>query len=228
MIYGNTRKARFIDRPNRFVANVEVNGTITTAHVKNTGRCKEILQPGIEVILEKVHNPLRKTQYSLISAYKGDILINIDSQVPNQVVAEALKGSILNVFGPVTALKREVTFGNSRFDIYYESNNIRGFIEVKGVTLETGGFAMFPDAPTERGVRHIYEMAEAVKKGYKGCILFLIQLGGVRYFTPNKLMDPEFAEALDHAHRDGVDIIAYDSIVNENSIELGSSVQVLL
>ena len=228
MTYEITKKALFISRPNRFIAHVVLDGTDTTVHVKNTGRCREILKPGTTVILEQGKNPERKTAYSLISAYKGDMLINIDSQVPNQVVSEALQGALLTEFSPVTYLKREVTFGSSRFDIYYECGQHKGFIEVKGVTLETDGAALFPDAPTERGARHVYEMTEAVKAGYRGCIFFLIQLKGVQYFTPNSLMDPEFNKALLEASKNGVEILAYDSVVNENSIELGSKIPVIL
>lgn len=228
MVYNDTLKAIFINRPNRFIANVSLDGDVSAVHVKNTGRCREILRPGVPVILEKGKNPGRKTPYSLISAYKGDVLINIDSQVPNQVVAEAVKNSLIPEFEPVTHIKREATYGRSRFDIYYESNKARGFIEVKGVTLEVDGVAMFPDAPTERGARHVCEMVDAVNDGYKGCIFFLIQLKGISHFTPNRLMDPEFGAALDYAHENGVEIIAYDSIVTENSIELGSKVPVIL
>ncbi len=228
MTYENTKKAFFINRPNRFVAHVMLDGVETTVHVKNTGRCREIFKPGAAVILEQGKNPDRKTAYSLISACKGDMLINIDSQVPNQVVAEALKASLLDEFSPVTYMKREVTFGSSRFDIYYESGEKKGFIEVKGVTLEIDGTAKFPDAPTERGARHVYEMIEAVKAGYRGCIFFLIQLRGVTCFKPNSIMDPEFSKALLEASKNGVEIFAYDSEVTEASIELGKKIPVIL
>lgn len=228
MTYEKTIKASFISRPNRFIAHVHLDGLDTAVHVKNTGRCREILKPGTTVILEQGRNPARKTPYSLISAYKGDMLINIDSQVPNQVVAEAVSEALLPEFGRVTYLKREVTFGGSRFDIYYESGDTRGFIEVKGVTLEIDGVAMFPDAPTERGARHVYEMIDAVGAGYKGCIFFLIQLRGVKYFTPNRIMDPEFSKALAEASNRGVEILAYDAVVGENTIELGSRIPVVL
>lgn len=227
MTYDIIKKAIFLSRPNRFVSHVLIDGVDTVVHVKNTGRCKEILKSGTPVILEQGSNPGRKTAYSLISAYKGDMLINIDSQVPNQVVSEALKGSSLKEFSPLTHLKREVTFGSSRFDIYYETAKDKGFVEVKGVTLEKEGMAMFPDAPTERGARHVYEMIDAVKAGYNGCIFFLIQLKGVKYFTPNRLMDPEFCKALTAASQADVKILAYDSVVTENSITLGDKVPVI-
>ena len=228
MTYENLKKAVFVSRPNRFVAHVLLDGVDTTVHVKNTGRCREILRPGATVLLEQGRNPGRKTPYSLIAVYKGDVLINIDSQAPNLAVAEALKGARIEEFGPVTHLKREVTFGSSRFDIYYEDSSNKGFIEVKGVTLETGGTALFPDAPTVRGARHVWEMTEAVKAGFKGCIFFLIQMKGVDYFTPNRLMDPEFSRALMEASQNGVEILAYDCEVRENSMELGNKIPVVL
>jgi sugar fermentation stimulation protein len=155
MKYKNTRRAKFLDRPNRFIANVELDGQKEIVHVKNTGRCKEIFVEGTTVILEEATNPNRKTKYSLIGGYKDGLLINTDSQVPNAVVYDALQENSIIEVKNVTYVKREVTFGNSRFDIYFEKENIKGFIEVKGVTLEYDGVCMFPDAPTERGTKHI-------------------------------------------------------------------------
>jgi len=226
--YKDIEKAIFIKRPNRFIAHVILNGKEEIVHVKNTGRCREILLPGTEVILEKAQNPNRKTAYSLIGGYKGNTLINIDSQVPNAVVFEGIRDNKVHDIFDVTKVRREVVYGNSRFDIYFETAIDKGFVEVKGVTLEENGAAMFPDAPTKRGTKHIYEMIEAVKKGYRGYILFLIQMKGVRYFTPHKEMDKPFAAALCKAWENGVKILAYDSRVTENEIVLDSPVEVLL
>ena len=226
MKYGTIRRGIFIERPNRFIAKVLINGIIETVHVKNTGRCREILIPGATVILEKASKEGRKTQYSLIAAYKAGTLINIDSQAPNEVVYEALKHGLLPQFEKLTRIAKEVRFGNSRFDLYYETGSERGFIEVKGVTLEREGKALFPDAPTERGVKHLVELAEAVKSGFKGHIFFLIQMKGPQCFQPNTVMDPEFTQALRLARENGVKILAYDSIVGKDELVLDSPVKV--
>ena len=228
MKYYNVKKAIFIDRPNRFLAKVRIDGVEETVHVKNTGRCKEILIPGTEVYLEESSNAARKTKYSLISAYKGDKLINIDSQSPNTVIFESLKSGQIQEIGKTSAVKREVTFGDSRFDIYFENQAGKGFIEIKGATLENQGFVMFPDAPTERGRKHVYEMIKAVENGYMGFILFLIQMRGVKSFTPNAVMDPEFAKAIKLSAESGVNILAYDSIILKNEIRLGDKVPIIL
>jgi sugar fermentation stimulation protein A len=226
--YKSIKPAVFISRPNRFISHVLVDGRVEVVHVKNTGRCREILQEGAAVILEEASNTNRKTKYSLIAAYKGDALINIDSQIPNMVVYEALKDTKLKEFPQITKLSREVTYGNSRFDLYFEIGEQKGFIEVKGVTLEVDGIAMFPDAPTERGSKHVYEMIKAVEEGYSGFIFFLIQMKGVTHFTPNTIRDPEFTKALRLAHKKGVTILAYDALVGEDEICIGSSVKVML
>lgn len=228
MKYSSIKKAVFIKRPNRFIAHVMLDGREEIVHVKNTGRCREILRAGTTVFLEESANKDRKTGYSLISAYKGDMLINIDSQVPNAVIFEAVKQKKLEELNHVHVLRREVTYGNSRFDIYFESPADKGFIEVKGVTLEENGVAMFPDAPTERGTKHIYEMVKAVENGYKGYVIFLIQMKGVEYFTPNHATDKDFAEALRAAEEKGVTILAYDCHVTEDEINLESRVDVVL
>lgn len=199
-------------------------GGVETVHVKNTGRCREILIPNARVILEKASNEERRTRYSLIAAYKKDILINIDSQAPNQVVYETLQQGLLPQFQNLTRIAKEVRFGNSRFDLYYETESEKGFIEVKGVTLERDGTALFPDAPTERGAKHLVELAEAVKLGFKGHIIFLIQMKGPRQFLPNTAMDPKFTEALRIARTSGVEILAYDSMVTEDSLVLGEPI----
>ncbi|AFQ44205.1 DNA/RNA nuclease SfsA [Desulfosporosinus meridiei] len=228
MKYSSVKIARFIRRPNRFIAHVIVDNNEEIVHVKNTGRCREILQEGAMVILEEAKNTGRKTKYSLIASYKGDVLINIDSQVPNLVVFDGINEGKIKEFREVTQLSKEVIYGNSRFDLYFESNDQRGFIEVKGVTLETEGIAMFPDAPTQRGCKHIYEMIKAVEEGYAGFIFFLIQMKGVNYFTPFEIRDPEFTKALRLASEKGVTILAYDSIVSEDGITIGTPVEVRL
>jgi sugar fermentation stimulation protein A len=226
--YSSIKLATFISRPNRFISHVLVDGRDEVVHVKNTGRCREILQEGAAIILEEASNPNRKTKYSLIAAYKGDVLINIDSQVPNMVVYEAIKKEMLKEFHEITRLSREVTYGNSRFDLYFESGEQKGFIEVKGVTLEVDGIAMFPDAPTERGSKHVYEMIKAVEEGYAGFIFFLIQMKGVTHFTPNVVRDPKFAKALRLAQEKGVTILAYDALVDDAGICIGNPVPVIL
>ncbi len=228
MKYTNVRKATFLQRPNRFIAHVLVDGKEEIAHVKNTGRCREILQEGTEVIIEEASNKERKTKYSLIAAYKGYVLINIDSQIPNSVVFEGIKDNLIKELPTVTKLAREVVYGNSRFDLYFEAGDQKGFIEVKGVTLEADGVAMFPDAPTQRGTKHIYEMIKAVEEGYSGYIFFLIQMKGVNYFTPNRIRDPELAEALSIAKEKGVSVLAYDSVVTKDGIILGAPVRIQL
>jgi len=228
--YTSTKPAIFISRPNRFISHVLVDGREEIVHVKTTGRCREILQEGAAVILEEADNTNtnRKTKYSLIAAYKDKILINLDSQVPNMVVYEGIKDGSLKEFQKITRLSREVTYGNSRFDLYFESGGQKGFIEVKGVTLETDGIAMFPDAPTERGSKHVYEMIKAVEEGYAGFIFFLVQMKGVEYFTPNTVRDPEFTKALRLAQEKGVTILAYDALVYEDGIRAGNPVKVVL
>lgn len=225
MIYEKIIEGIFLERPNRFIAKVLIDNEVETVHVKNTGRCRELLISGAMVILEDCSsNPNRKTKYSLIAVYKGGMLVNMDSQVPNAVVFEGLKDNKINGFVDLTYIKREVTFRNSRYDIYFEKENEKGFIEVKGVTLENGGLAMFPDAPTERGAKHVLEMIEAVNVGYRGAILFLIQMKGPKLFKPNWTMDKGFSEAIKLASVNGVEILVYDSIVTDNSIIISSPI----
>lgn len=228
MIYEDIVEGIFLNRPNRFVANVLIDGKNEKVHVKNTGRCKEILLKGTKVYLEKSNNPNRKTKYSIISAMKGDMLINIDSQVPNTVVYESIINNKINYFNNITLLKREVTYNNSRFDLYYETEEKKGFIEVKGVTLEDNGITMFPDAPTKRGRKHVEDMIKAVEEGYIGSIFFLVQIDNVNLFTPNKKMDKDFYNSLLKASKSGVKIICYNSNVTKNSISIGEEVKVVL
>ncbi|MBR4934136.1 MAG: DNA/RNA nuclease SfsA, partial [Clostridia bacterium] len=174
MKYDNVREGRFISRPNRFIAIVELDGEEITVHVKNTGRCKELLIPGCTVYLEKAKNPERKTPYDLIAVKKGDILINMDSQVVNGAAEEWIKKS--GIFSSDARVKREVTHGASRFDLYIEDGDRRAFLEVKGVTLEKEGAALFPDAPTLRGVKHLNHLSEVILEGYEAYVLFVIQM----------------------------------------------------
>lgn len=230
MKYENVIKGKFISRPNRFIATVEIDGKTETVHVKNTGRCKELLVPGFSVYLSVSDNPLRKTKYDLIAAVKKtdgkEILINMDSQLPNFAAEEFLPLS--GLFSEDAKIRREVKFGNSRFDIFVEDKGKKSFIEVKGVTLEKDGTALFPDAPTERGVKHINELIEAKKQGYDAYIFFVIQMKGVHSFSPNAEMHPEFADALKNAHKNGVKILAFDCTVTENSVTVDKAVKVIL
>lgn len=228
MKYNNIYEGIFLERPNRFIANVLIDGKQENVHVKNTGRCKEILIKGTKVYLEKSNNPNRKTKYSLISAYKGNQLINIDSQVPNKVVFDAVQSNKIEGLNNIKVLKREVTFGNSRFDLYFEKDNEKGFIEVKGVTLEDNGLSLFPDAPTERGTKHIKEMIKAVEFGLSGYIFFLIQMENIKYFTPNISMDEKFSNALIEANKRGVNILAYNSTVKKDFIKINEKIEVLI
>lgn len=229
MKYNHVTKGIFIERPNRFIARCEVEGDVKTVHVKNTGRCKELLIPGAPVYLEIPSNPLRKTQYSLIGVEKGEMLINIDSSAPNKVAGEAmLQGFRLPGMGPLTRVKPEATFGSSRFDFYLEDGTHKAFMEVKGVTLEENGLALFPDAPTLRGLKHIEELVMAREKGYLAYILFVIQMKPVTCFSPNNITQPEFGTALKKAKKHGVHILAYDCTVEPDGLALSESVIVRL
>lgn len=227
MKYKKTKEAIFLKRPNRFIAHVLIDGKEEIVHVKNTGRCKELLIPGAKVILEDcTSNPNRKTGYSLIAVWKGDMLVNMDSQAPNAAVSEAISQGRIDKLKNTTYLRREVTFGNSRYDIFFETENEKGFVEVKGVTLENEGITMFPDAPTERGAKHVLEMIEAVKQGYRGIIFFLIQMKGPAIFKLNWEMDRNFSKAVKLANENGVEILAYDSSITEDTISLDKPIKV--
>ncbi|MEF2966607.1 DNA/RNA nuclease SfsA [Paenibacillus sp. M1] len=228
MKYGKIVRGLLDRRVNRFIAEVIISGVTEQVHIKNTGRLQELLIPGTEVLLELGGHPGRKTRFSLIAAAKDGRWVNVDSQAPNKVAFEAVKAGKLVELGSVEAVKREVTFGASRFDLYFEKGNERGFIEVKGATLEKEGVALFPDAPTARGAKHVMEMAQAVSQGYTGIILFIVQMKGCRAFAPNRIMDAAFADALALASRQGVRILAYDSIVTENELLLGEPLPLLL
>ncbi|WAA13129.1 DNA/RNA nuclease SfsA [Fervidibacillus halotolerans] len=228
MEYGQNEVGTFMHRVNRFIAEVSIRGKIERVHVKNTGRLKELLIEGATVLLEEADHPNRKTKYSLVTVKKGDKWVNIDSQAPNIVVYDALMNKKIKEFSSldIFRVKKEVYFKKSRFDLFFQGEKTRGFIEIKGVTLENNGVAMFPDAPTVRGTKHIYEMVEAVEEGYIGILFFLIQMDGCRVFSPNKRMDPSFTKALLEAREAGVHILAYDSIVTEKGLTIGKSIGV--
>lgn len=224
MKYGKITKGKFISRPNRFIAFVEIDGKEEMCHVKNTGRCKELLVPGATVYVDMPGNPFRKTKYDLVAVRKGETLINMDSQAPNKVFYEWAKVS--GFFGRDLIIKPEFTYGKSRFDFYIESDERRIFVEVKGVTLEEDGVAMFPDAPTERGIKHLLELSAAIDKDYEAYIFFIIQMKGCHVFMPNEDRHPEFAEALRYARDRGVKIFALDSIATEDSLVADEFVEV--
>lgn len=229
MNYKNVIEGIFLSRPNRFIAKVAINGKEETVHVKNTGRCRELLIKGSKVYLSVSDNPERKTKYDLISVIKekengNSIFVNMDSQIPNDVVEEWLKAGKL--FSPSAEIRREVKKGDSRFDFYVCDRERKAFIEVKGVTLENDGIALFPDAPTVRGIKHINELIACKEEGFEAYIIFVIQMKGVKLFTPNTLMQAEFTAALKRAKKCGVNILAYDSIVTENSIALDKEITI--
>lgn len=230
MKYDNITRGRFIKRPNRFIAQVEIqeDGSVReeTVHVKNTGRCQELLVPGAEVYLEKSAVKERKTAYDLVGVKKGDVLVNMDSNAPNKAVKEWLESGMY--FEGVTLVRPETTYGNSRFDFYVEAGDRKIFIEVKGVTLEQQSVAMFPDAPSQRAVKHVEELIEAERNGYEAYVLFVIQMKGITCFTPNRKAQPEFADALIRAQQAGVRILAYDCLITLNSMELSDPVPVVL
>jgi len=220
--------AIFHKRINRFIAEVWISGELERVHVKNTGRLKELLVPEREVFLEVADHPHRKTKYSLIAVNRDGSLVNIDSQAPNQVAYEALREGKIKELGKPLTVKKEVTYQKSRFDLYFENGEERGFIEVKGVTLAKDGVAMFPDAPTTRGTKHIDELVKAVEDGYRAVILFIIQMQGCRGFTPHTEMDPDFSKSLVRAARSGVEILAYDCDVRQEGFTLKGQVPVQL
>lgn len=226
MRYERIEKAVFLERPNRFIAYTELNGRKETVHVKNTGRCAELLVPGASVYIQRSANPDRKTKWDLISVEKGERMINMDSQIPNRLVEEWIRGG--HLFRDVTLVRPETTYGNSRFDLYVEAEGKRIFIEVKGVTLEENGVCRFPDAPSERAVKHLEELILAKQEGYETYVFFVIQMKDVRYFTPNTDTHPAFAEALRRAAAAGVHIQAYDCTVSPDSIEIDSPVDIVL
>ena len=215
----------FLARPNRFIAHVEIDGVTEICHVKNTGRCRELLPPGARVWCEISDNPQRKTKYDLIAVQKGERLINMDSQAPNAAVKEWLAGGGL---GEISQLRAETLWGASRFDFSFVREGKPCFLEVKGVTLEENGVCAFPDAPTERGTRHLKELREAVKAGYGAYVLFVIQMAEAAYLHPNDATDPSFGQALREAAENGVNVLAMDCTVTEREMTLRSPVKVVL
>jgi len=226
MRYPNIAKAAFISRPNRFVAQVELEGRVETVHVKNTGRCRELLLPGRTVWLTEGANPARKTRYDLVAVDRDGLLINMDAQAPNKVFAEwAGAGG----FVPgITLLRPETAWGSSRFDFYWEAGARRGFCEVKGCTLEEDGLALFPDAPTQRGVKHLRELAACLGEGYEAAVCFVLQMKGCRVFRPNGRTHPAFAGALRDAAHAGVRVLAVDCLVTPDSLMIDAPVPVEL
>ena len=257
MQYTNVMAGRFIARPNRFIAHVEIAGREEIVHVKNTGRCKELLVPGSTVYVQHFPEGKRKTKYDLIAVEKvveglpvhGDVesdsvveisgvihstptnkkrtlLINMDSQAPNKVVQEWLVAR--EPFGKITYLKPECKHGDSRFDFYLETETRKMFIEVKGVTLEENGVVMFPDAPTERGVKHVQELCACVEQGYGAVVIFVVQMSGMRYFTPNRRTHLAFAEALERAEACGVRMLALSCAVTPDSLAINGEIPIHL
>ncbi|MDO4475283.1 MAG: DNA/RNA nuclease SfsA [Lachnospiraceae bacterium] len=213
MKYQHIKRAIFIDRPNRFIAHVEVDGIVETVHVKNTGRCRELLVPGAQVILEVADNPKRKTKYDLVTVWKPGLgWVNIDSLAPNKVVGEWLAEQGYDLVRP------EYTFGNSRVDFYMERDGERYLMEVKGCTLEIDGLGYFPDAPTERGAKHLLELAAAVQEGYHAMLAFVIPMNGVTQVFPFAERDPKFAQAYEDAVRAGVEVKLLPCRVDEDSV----------
>ncbi len=226
MRYEHIVPARFLSRPNRFIAAVELGGAVETVHVKNTGRCKELLLPGRTVWLSRAESPGRKTAYDLVCVDKDGLLINMDAQAPNRVFAQWAGGG--GFLPGLTLLRPETVWGHSRFDFYWEAGERRGFVEVKGCTLEEDGLAMFPDAPTQRGVKHLRELAACREEGYEAAVCFILQMKGCRRFCPNERTHPEFGAALRMAAEAGVRVLAMDCLVTPDSLEVDAAVPVLL
>lgn len=223
MKYNNIRKAKFISRPNRFIAHCELDGETVVCHVKNTGRCKELLIKDTEVFLTESSNPMRKTKYDLIAVRKNTETVNIDSQAPNVVAGEYLRQIC-----PDAVVRPETKYGNSRFDFYIENGEEKIFLEVKGVTLEKDGVALFPDAPTERGVKHINELVECLKNGYSAKILFVVQMENITAFSPNDETHKAFGDALRNAYKAGVGITAVNCCVTADSMIIKENVPIIL
>jgi sugar fermentation stimulation protein A len=228
MIYPNIVEGRFLSRPNRFIANVMVNGRAERAHVKNTGRCRELLLENAVVYLQKHDDPNRSTGWSLIGVEKGNQIVNIDSQAPNKVIHEWLLAGGLGGIGDILAIRPEFTYGDSRIDFLVETTEEKILMEVKGVTLEEDGVAMFPDAPTERGIKHLLELCKSLKDGYRPVVAFVLQMTGIRYFTPNVRTHKAFADALCFAQKEGVRVLALDCDVGRDSLAIKSRVDVRL
>ena len=226
MNYSNIERAYFKERPNRFIAYVETEEGREICHVKNTGRCRELLTSDAVVYVQRNNNPARKTKLDLIGVEKGDYLINMDSQAPNAAVKEWLQAG--NLFSKNAVVYSEKTYGESRFDFYIEDGERKAFMEVKGVTLELDGVCRFPDAPTERGVKHIRELIKCMEDGYEAYILFVIQMSPVKYLEPNDATHKAFGDALREAAKAGVHVMARDCKVTIDSMEIMNEVEVRL
>lgn len=225
MEYGKMVPGVFLARPNRFIAHVEIDGKAEVCHVKNTGRCRELLPPGAQVWCQVADDPKRKTKFDLITVRKGDRLINMDSQAPNAVAREWLLAGGL---GKIEGLRPETFHGDSRFDFSFMKDGKRCFLEVKGVTLENDGICAFPDAPTERGSKHLRGLARAAEEGFGAYVLFVVQMENVRFLHPNDATDPAFGKALREAAEAGVQILAMDCIVAPGILTLNKSLPVQL
>ena len=225
MKYANMMHGKFLARPNRFIAHVQIDEQTEVVHVKNTGRCRELLPVGAEVWCQKSGNPSRKTKYDLITVRKGSRLINMDSQAPNLAAKEWLAAGGL---GSIDSLRAETKHGDSRFDFSFTKDGKQCFLEVKGCTLETEGVCAFPDAPTERGAKHLRGLTEAVKDGYGGYVLFVIQMEDVKYLHPNDATDPEFGRALREAAANGVEVLAVNCHVTVDEMVIRNFVPVTL
>ena len=226
MRYPSIQTGRFLARPNRFIAHVEIDGVVQVCHVKNTGRCRELLTEGARVVVATSDNPNRKTAYDLIAVYKNGMLINMDSQAPNAAFGEWVRES--GYFGELTLIRPECVYGDSRFDFYLEAKDRKIFVEVKGVTLEEDGVVRFPDAPTERGIKHLRELTQAVKNGYDAYVFFVIQMESCRWFEPNAVTHEAFAKALREASAAGVAVRAVCCHVEEDSMRLSDFAEVRL
>ena len=226
MIYENILPAIFVDRPNRFIAHVELNGRLEVCHVKNTGRCRELLIPGCRVYVQHQPSPTRKTAYDLIAVEKGERLLNMDANAPNRVFNEYVRaGRFLRGW---SVIRPETTHGDSRFDFYLESPGHRLFAEVKGVTLEDDGVMRFPDAPTERGVKHLEGLARCVQEGYEAWAVFVIQTEDVRWMEPNRRTHPAFADAMRQVAQAGVHLLALDCHTEPDRLEIRRPVEIRL
>ncbi len=231
MRYAQVIQGRFIDRPNRFIAHVEVDGTVETVHVKNTGRCRELLVPGCRVYLAVADNPARKTRFDLVAVDKAragqpPLLINMDSQAPNDIAAEWLPGS--GLFAPGAVIRREVRYGDSRFDFCIEEGERRTYLEVKGVTLERDGEVLFPDAPTQRGVKHLRELIACRRAGHGAAVLFVVQMEQARLLRPNDETHPAFGEALRLASAAGVRLLAVTCRVRPDAVLAAKPLPIIL
>lgn len=231
MKYSHVVSGKFISRPNRFIAQVEINGTEETVHVKNTGRCRELLIPGTTVYLAASNNPARKTKYDLIGVEKQRVskpplAVNMDSQAANDAAAEWLQKG--NLFSDQAIIRREVRYKNSRFDFYIEDGDTKAFLEVKGVTLEKDGLALFPDAPTERGVKHIHELIACLEDGYRAFILFVVQMKEIHALAPNDATHKAFGDALRLAAKAGVTVLAVDCNITADTMNIDSMMEVQL